>query len=90
MTAYNGQEALDQIRREGRPCLVVLDLIMPVMDGLQFLEHREHDPGLASIPVVVVTATDQRAVGVHTVIRKPVNFLELLQHIESVCGSVAR
>lgn len=56
-TAGNGQEALE-ILEEFRPNLIVLDLIMPVMDGLAFMEILRRDPTHRQVPVVVVTAKD--------------------------------
>src|SRR5512140_1578984 len=53
--APNGKVALAQAR-EHRPDLIVLDLMMPVMSGWQFLAAQCEDPELASIPVLVVTA----------------------------------
>ena len=54
--AYEGEEALVRIQ-EKRPDLLLLDLIMPGMDGFQLLEALRSDEGLRSIPVVIVTAT---------------------------------
>jgi CheY-like chemotaxis protein len=54
VTAANGAEAL-AMARQYRPCLILLDLIMPVMDGLQFRAEQLADSGLSSIPVVVVS-----------------------------------
>ncbi len=56
-TATNGLDALDEMRAE-KPDLVVLDLMMPGMDGFEVLEHVRSDPGLRDLPVVVVTAKD--------------------------------
>ncbi|MGH7328268.1 MAG: response regulator, partial [Polyangiaceae bacterium] len=53
-TAANGAEALEQLIAE-RPCLVVLDLVMPVMDGVALLEKMRADPALSDVPVVVST-----------------------------------
>jgi CheY-like chemotaxis protein len=55
--AANGHEALAEIARV-RPSLILLDLMMPEMDGLQFLERLRLNPLAASIPVVVLTAKD--------------------------------
>ena len=55
--AQNGKEALDWLHRNGGPCVVVLDLMMPVMDGRTFLGIRRADPSLSKIPVLVATAT---------------------------------
>ena len=88
LTAANGQEALDQLRQGPRPGLVLLDLRMPVMDGLEFLQEQRKDPALAGIPVVVVSATDPvqaRAVALGAVdyLRKPVD-------VEDLTGKVHR
>jgi CheY-like chemotaxis protein len=51
----NGEEALDRLRADSRPCLVVLDLMLPVMDGFEFRVRQMQDPEIANIPVVVVS-----------------------------------
>ena len=55
--AENGRVALDRLR-EGVPGLILLDLMMPEMDGFDFIEALRREPGGASIPVVVLTAKD--------------------------------
>ena len=55
MTAENGSRALERMRAR-RPCLVLLDLAMPVMDGWEFRERQLADPELAKVPVVCITA----------------------------------
>ncbi|MGD8977222.1 MAG: response regulator, partial [Gammaproteobacteria bacterium] len=55
--AADGQEALEQVARE-RPCMIILDLMMPVMDGFEFLLRLRQDPETMDLPVVVVTAKD--------------------------------
>ena len=55
--ARNGQEALDMLRSGAvQPRVILLDLMMPVMDGWQFREEQLRDPALASIPVVALSA----------------------------------
>jgi len=54
-TAANGAEGLQQVGRD-RPDLILLDLMMPVMDGQEMLRRLKEDPSLRSIPVVVMSA----------------------------------
>ena len=88
-TASNGLEAL-RILREGAwaPCLVLLDLMMPVMDGYLFLEHRRKDPALASIPITVITAgrqVDVERLHGATLVAKPIRLPALMSLIEKTC-----
>ena len=59
--AANGRDALDFLRTRERPSLILLDLMMPVLDGWQFRREQKEDPALASIPVVAVSALDAAA-----------------------------
>ena len=88
--ASNGQEALDLVRHQGtRPAVILLDLLMPVMDGCQFLVSAEREPLLAGVPVVVVTAQPRRAAElptpVHAVLEKPVAVPTLIQSVQEAC-----
>jgi CheY-like chemotaxis protein len=56
VTAVNGRIALDHLRGGLRPCAILLDLMMPVMDGWDFRQAQINDPDLKDIPVVVITA----------------------------------
>jgi len=56
--AGDGHEALDLLRRPDHPSLILLDLMLPVLDGWQFRQALKDDPRLAAIPVVVVSALD--------------------------------
>jgi CheY-like chemotaxis protein len=88
LVAGNGREALDQIRGGARPNLIVLDLMMPVMDGWQFLEERTRDLALKAIPVVVVSATPEALQLRDTLgfIKKPMRFDDLLAIVAHGCG----
>lgn len=56
VTAPNGLAALQALRAGLRPSVIVLDVMMPVMDGWDFRAQQARDPALAGIPVVVMTA----------------------------------
>ena len=90
-TAANGQIALDALR-EGDPgdCVILLDLMMPVMDGWQFRQHQARDPELAAIPVIVITAAGPRdavpPIQADAWLSKPVDLERLVQTIAPLCG----
>lgn len=89
LTAANGKEGLDVLKREAQPGLILLDLMMPVMNGWEFLAVQKDDPKLANIPVVVVTAAGKDKEGtVQTAgfIRKPVELEALLATVRQYCG----
>jgi CheY-like chemotaxis protein len=86
----NGQEALDRLRAAGRPCLILLDLMMPVMDGWQFRRELAQDPALADIPVVIVSADGTvpqkaAALGATDYLQKPVEVDQLLVTVQRHC-----
>ena len=89
VTACNGREALAVLARAPRPCLVLLDLMMPVMNGWQFRVAQQNDPNLSQIPVVVVTAAGVRedipAINADGWLSKPVDFDRLLATIGPLC-----
>lgn len=80
VTARDGREGLDMIRREPRPHLVLLDFMMPIMTGREFLDHLLADQTLKEIPVVVVSATagSFSTQGAREVLRKPFDLDKLL------------
>jgi two-component system alkaline phosphatase synthesis response regulator PhoP len=55
VVAYNGQEGMEKAKKE-KPDLIILDIMMPVMDGFNFAEQFSKDPSLASIPVLALTS----------------------------------
>jgi len=88
-TATNGREALDYLRRGDAPQLILLDLMMPVMDGWEFQRERRRDPDLAEVPVVVLSALDEARAGeaaTHEFMKKPLDFERLLQIVKGYCG----
>ena len=87
-TATNGKEGLAALPGMATPCLILLDLMMPVMDGWAFAEALRQDDKLASIPVVVVTAFADKARPVRQasgVLKKPVSLEYLLQMVRQYC-----
>jgi CheY-like chemotaxis protein len=90
LTARDGSEALERMR-QARPGLVLLDLVMPVMDGFEVCRRRAADPGLASIPVAMVSArigVDERvdAFDLAGYLEKPVKIPALLDLVRRYCG----
>ena len=55
ITAGNGEEALEMLRRGLRPCVILLDLMMPVKDGIQFRVEQRQNAAFADIPVVLLS-----------------------------------
>jgi CheY-like chemotaxis protein len=88
LTATNGLEALEVLRAGACPCLVLLDLMMPVMDGYVFLETRKSDPALAAIPIAVITAgrhLDWQRLDCAALVPKPIRLPALMSVIEKFC-----
>jgi CheY-like chemotaxis protein len=92
LTAENGAQALAKLRRwpSPRPCLILLDLMMPVMNGWQFVAEQRQEPALARIPVVVVSADgnlQQKAesLGASGWLRKPIEIDSLLALVKRYC-----
>ena len=88
VTVGNGREALDAIAKE-RPDLVILDVVMPVMDGYFCLRELNQRFGRGSIPVVILTARDRMKElfdleGIEDYVVKPFDHEDLLIRIERV------
>jgi len=87
--ARNGQEALNRLRNGCRPNLILLDLMMPDMDGWQFRTAQKTDPELAEIPVVVSALAGDKIVGstlqAVEVMAKPVEATKLLGTVRGIC-----
>jgi CheY-like chemotaxis protein len=88
--ARNGQEALQHLR-EGliQPALILLDLMMPVMDGRQFRAEQLNDPLLARIPVVVMSASDDGEVRAEGRVGKPFEIQALLDVVSRIAPGSA-
>jgi CheY-like chemotaxis protein len=92
ITAENGRQALDSLRSGPLPGLILLDLMMPVMDGRAFLQVRAGDPLLADVPVVVVTADTRATHESHTldaqaILAKPLSLQTLLEAVATHCAT---
>jgi CheY-like chemotaxis protein len=90
-TAEHGLEALNRLQANPAYCLVLLDVMMPVMDGWQVLDLMRKDRRLKDVPVVLVTgdprvATTAQAPPVQRVLRKPAAPEEILSVVEIACG----
>ncbi len=92
-TAQNGQQGLQMLKKQ--PCdLLVLDVMMPIMNGFQMLEEVRRDPALKTIPVVMVTALDKTSdivkafeLGANDYITKPYVNAELIARVSAALRS---
>jgi len=86
-SARNGAEALEVLGRSPLPNLIVLDLLMPTMDGWEFRRRQKNDPRIAKIPVVVVSASSAaKPIDADSILRKPVDIDRLLETVARHCG----
>jgi CheY-like chemotaxis protein len=86
--ASNGVEAMDYLHSSELPCLIILDLLMPVMNGRQFRAALLQVADLAKIPVIVVSALDSSAVSDLEVVRafrKPLDIDALVRIVRENC-----
>jgi len=82
-TARHGEEALDALQAGRLPDLVLLDLMMPVMNGWKFLDEVAKVPSLREIPIVVLTAAGSEGVpGAVEVLHKPIDLGVLIEAVE--------
>src|SRR6185295_12866906 len=79
--AANGRAALEILRHEGRPDFVLLDLIMPVMNGWEFLDVVSRDAELSRIPLSITTSAPEQAPRGRDVIPKPIDIDALLERL---------
>jgi DNA-binding response OmpR family regulator len=89
--AANGRDALDAMRTQHyTPCMILLDIMMPVMDGVAFREEQLRDPELAGIPVVLISAHRDLAEKAKTLkaaayLVKPLKLKDLLALTDEYC-----
>jgi CheY-like chemotaxis protein len=91
----SGQATLDAVATD-RPDLILLDLMMPGMDGFEVVRRLKGDEGARDIPIVMVTALDDAgsrmrllAAGVADLLPKPIDRWQLKERLERLLGSVA-
>jgi len=94
VTASDGKEALQKVEDEN-PDLVVLDVMMPYMDGFEVLQNLRRNPSTRDIPVIMLTAKAQDAdvfkgwqSGVDCYLTKPFNPMELLSFVKRIFDSM--
>ena len=94
VTASDGKEALEKVAEEN-PDLVVLDVMMPYMDGFEVLQNLRRNPSTRDIPVIMLTAKAQDAdvfkgwqSGVDCYLTKPFNPMELLSFVKRIFDSM--
>lgn len=89
LTAANGQEALHLLASSPRPGIILLDLMMPVMNGSEFMSAQRSNRNYRDIPVVILTANSYRSeammIGVADILLKPIQPATLLASIEKHC-----
>ena len=84
VTARDGQEALERLTEVPRPCLILLDLSMPRMNGWEFLRRQSTDPSIADIPTIVLSGSRLPAGAKHQ-LAKPVDIDRLLALVDQYC-----
>ena len=91
--AGNGEEALDYLRnpQNMKPCLILLDLNMPRMDGVTFLKIIKNDPILKRLPVIVLTSSDETRdkiesfnLSVAGYMLKPVDYKQFVEVLKAI------
>ncbi len=83
VTANNGQEGIDHLRKDAGFSLIFLDLMMPVKDGFQFRKEQLEDKTISHIPVVIMSADGhieekQATTGAKEYLRKPIDITDIL------------
>jgi CheY-like chemotaxis protein len=93
VTAENGEDALRYLRDAASepPCIILLDLNMPIMNGIEFLQHAKADEALRRIPVIVLTTSEEQQdkvssfdLGVAGYMAKPVDYRRFVEMMRSI------
>lgn len=85
--AINGKDALEKLEEIPKPCLVLLDMMMPIMNGRQFLDEVMRDSHLAPIPVLIVSAVADKTNTEGSVgfLKKPIDIDVVLNLVAQYC-----
>jgi CheY-like chemotaxis protein len=88
--ARNGKDALDLLKQLPPPCVILLDLMMPVMNGWDFRVQQLADPTLKEIPTVIVSGAarapeEARSLGANACLQKPFELEPLLEVVDQYC-----
>ncbi len=88
-SASNGQEALNLLDKISKPCLVLLDMMMPIMNGREFLDALTKKSNLAPLPVLIVSAIADASDTTGSVgfIKKPIDIEVVLKIIHQYCNN---
>jgi len=84
VTAGDGQEAMERLAKVPRPRVILLDLMMPRMDGWEFLRRQSADPLIANIPTIVLSGSKLPAGAKHQ-LAKPVDVDRLRALVDQYC-----
>lgn len=87
ISAPNGKDALRIIQKQ-KPDLIILDMVMPLMDGEEFLRFKDSDSSLTDIPVMLISAFEEKlkVIPVRPKLKKPLDLDEVLQKVPEVLG----
>jgi CheY-like chemotaxis protein len=85
-SAANGREALDVLREDPTPCLVISDLMMPVMNGWELYDEMQSDENLQRFPVLFLSAFPATFVPTKNYLPKPLDVANLLHVVRDTCG----
>lgn len=84
-TAADGAEALDRLGNDQPPCVVILDLMMPLVSGNQVYATMQEDPRLSKVPVIISTSDPSRAPRGVPIMKKPIDLGRLLSAVREHC-----